>query len=121
MNELTFETAQAGIAEAWGMWLAKKHFSGFAIVVGIEGEDAEEEIEISYRLRGKSHEFAFPPDHCLPRRRLRELKQWWEEEARGSTLLPVQKTAPGVFAAKAYFRTPKTGAIFTFDVPIQSR
>ena len=121
MHELTLETAQAGISEAWSIWLAQKHFSGFAIVVGIEGEDAEEEIEIRYRLRGKSHEFAFPPEHRLSRRKLRELKRWWEEEARGSTLLPVQKTAPDVFVAKAYFRTQKTGAIFTFDIPIQSR
>ena len=88
------------------MWLAKKHFSCFSIVVGVEGDDAEEEIEVRYRLRGKSLEFAFPPDEYFSRRKLRELKQWWEEEARSSTLLPVQKQAPGVCSLQSPTSAP---------------
>ena len=116
MNDhLSLDTVQAAIAEAWEMWKAQKGFGGFAIEVG------DDEVEVSHRLRGKSHEFTLPPDNTLRRGQLRALKEWWETEHYGATLLPIQQKTPGQFGANAYYRAPKSGSIFNFEVPIRGR
>ena len=114
--DLPLDAAQVAIGRAWKMWLDQKHFAAFPLPL-----EGGEKVTIGYRQRGKAHEFDFPTDCQLSRRDLRDLKRWWEEEARGAVLMPVQQKAPGVFGANAYFRSPASGEIFNFHIPVRGR
>jgi hypothetical protein len=114
--DLPLDAAQTAIGRAWKMWLDQKHFATFPL--RLEGG---EKVTISYRRRGKAHEFEFPAVCQLSRRDLRELKRWWEDEAHGAVLMPVQQKFPGVFGANAYFRSRASGDVFNFHIPVRGR
>jgi hypothetical protein len=115
MIELPLEIAQSAISRAWKMWLDQKGFDGFPVKIG------DEKLTISYRLRGKAHEFGFPADCCLSRGKIRELKHWWETESRGAVLMPIQQKSPGQFGTNAYFRSSASGDAFNFLIPVRPR